>query len=106
MNQKQALATVDSAILKFKRGQVTQLESALGTLLVGRQFGWKVLYLVHDKKTLRRYEEILGVEFRAVLAEEGPLAERSLALRLARKAGNFWKAVKGEIPGIRSPELS
>jgi len=106
MNQKQAIQTADSAVQAFTKGNFGQLESALGALLVGRHFGWKPLYLIHDKKTLRRYEEILGVEFREVLAEVGPLAERSLAFRLAKKAGNFWKAVKGEIPGIRTPDLS
>lgn len=106
MNQKDAIQTVDSAIESLKKGNLGQLESAIGALMVGRHYGWKPLYLIHDKKTLRRYEEILGVEFRDVLAEVGPIAQRSVAYRLALKAGNFWKSVKGEIPGIRTPDLS
>jgi hypothetical protein len=33
------------------------------------------------------------------------MADKSVAWKAARKLSNFWKAVKGEISGIRTPEL-
>ena len=86
------------------RGQLPTLESAIGALVVGRRLGWKVLYLVHDKKTIRKYEEILGIKFREELEPTGDLSEKSLAFRLQKKITNFWKAVSGEMKVVYKGE--
>ena len=85
------------AIAKF-RGDAGDLESALGMLRMGHHYGWKVLYLVHSKATIRKYEGILGVKIRDVFPEEGPSAYRSAAFRLAETVSNFWKFISGELP--------
>ncbi len=104
MNAQDKL-TLIGKVTKSYRGSIHELERAIGVLFLGDEFGWKVLYLCHDKKTLRKYEEILGVDFREIFPERGPLARKSLGLALADKTGEFWKAAKGGIPGIRTPEL-
>lgn len=86
----------DRAITNFS-GTLDELESALGMLRMGHHFGWRVLYLIHSKKTIRKYEEILDIKIRDLFPEEGPSAERSVGLALAKKASNFWKVVSGEI---------
>lgn len=86
----------DKAITHFS-GTLDELESALGMLRMGHHFGWRVLYLIHSKKTIRKYEEILDIKIRDLFPEEGPSAERSIGLALAKKASNFWKVVSGEI---------
>ena len=92
---------------RFKdfRGDITQLERAIGCFVIGRQVGWKVMLLVHDRKTIKLYEELLGLDFKRHLKPEGPLAHKSLAWQLVKKVSSFWKAVKGEIPGVRTPEV-
>jgi hypothetical protein len=85
----------ENAIAGFV-GQLNELESALGMLLMGHHFGWKVLYLIHSKKTIRKYEDILGVKIRDIFPETGPSSYRSTGLTLAMKASNFWKVVSGE----------
>ena len=40
---------MDEAIFNF-RGGIDELEGALGMYMIGRHFGWKVLYLIHTKK--------------------------------------------------------
>ena len=104
MNQRQEREMIDRAIKEF-RGQVPTLESAIGAYLVGKQLGWRPLVLIHEKQTLRKYEKILGISFREELPEVGKMADKSVAWKAARKLSNFWKAVKGEISGIRTPEL-
>ncbi|SBT11131.1 conserved hypothetical protein [Candidatus Propionivibrio aalborgensis] len=84
------------------RGQFDELEAALGMLHLGDHVGWKPLVLIHNKRTIRKYEAILGIEIREFFPPEGPSAERSLGYSLAKKIGNFWKAVSGE---IKSDEL-
>jgi hypothetical protein len=84
------------AVAKFQ-GDMTQLEAALGMLRMGHHFGWKVLYLVHTKQTIRNYEEILGVKVRDIFDETGPSSYRSFGLNLAQRFSNFWKVAGGTI---------
>ena len=63
------------AIAQFK-GQFDELEAALGMLHLGDHIGWKPLVLIHNKRTIRKYEEILGIEIREFFPPEGPSAER------------------------------
>jgi hypothetical protein len=60
-------------------GQFDELEAALGMMLLGRLVGWKVLALIHNKRTIRKYEEILGINIREAFDEEGPLTHKSQA---------------------------
>lgn len=102
MTQDQ-LAKLAAKVVKEYEGDLGQLESAIGMMFVCQQFGWRPMILVHDKKTIRNYERILDIKFREAFEPEGPLAQRSVAYRLATKLGNFWKRVNGEIAGARSP---
>lgn len=85
----------DEAIASFK-GDLTQLESALGMLHMGHHFGWKVLYIIHSKRTIRNYENILGIKIRDIFPETGPSSYRSNGYRAAEAFSNFWKVVGGE----------
>jgi hypothetical protein len=84
------------AFAKFT-GIFDELEAALGMLHLGDHLGWKPLVLIHNKRTIRKYEEILGITIREFFPEEGPSAHRSIGYTIAKKIGNFWKAVSGEI---------
>lgn len=85
-----------NAIARFK-GQFDELEAALGMLHLGDHIGWKPLVLIHNKRTIRKYEEILDIVVRDFFVAEGPSADRSLGYSIAKRIGNFWKAVSGEI---------
>ncbi|SRR5260221_2065527 len=100
-----ALSPAQSAELLKRADKVTsdfvgpfeELESALGMLLIGRLVGWKVLVLIHNKRTLRKYEEILGISIREAFPETGPLTHKSAGYEFVQKLGSFWKAVSGEV---------
>lgn len=87
---------INAASARFS-GVIDELESAIGMLMLGDYFGWKVLVLVHNKRTIRKYEDILGIKVREFFPEEGPIAMRSVGYDLALKLGNFWKAVSGDV---------
>jgi len=76
--------------------QLDELESALGMYMIGFHFGWKVLYVIHSKKTIRKYEVILGISVRDVFDEFGPDAERTNAYKITQAVSSFWKMVSGE----------
>lgn len=76
--------------------QIDELESALGMYMLGHFFGWKVLYLIHSKRTIRKYEDILGIKITEIFEDVGPDADRTNAHKILKAATNFWKAVSGE----------
>lgn len=96
LSQKQEREMVDKAIKDFS-GYMPTLEGAIGAYFVGKTLGWKPMFLIHEKRTIRKYEEILGIEFRKQLPAVGLWAKKSYAWRAMEKISNFWKAVKGEI---------
>ena len=59
-------------------GMFDDLEAALGVLRIGHHLGWRVLVLIHNKRTIRKYEEILGIDVREFFPAEGPSCERSI----------------------------
>ena len=91
------LKRLDVICRDFK-GQFDELEAALGMVVLGRLVGWKVLALIHNKRTIRKYEQILGINIREEFPEEGPLAHKSLAYQTVKAVGKYWKAVSGDEP--------
>jgi len=92
-------------ILKTYKGDITILERAIGAYFIGRRVGWKVMYVLHDVKTLRKYEKILGVNFREEFEEYEDLSTRTRAYQAIQLISNFWKAIKGETPGFEKSPL-
>ena len=91
------IAVTQKAIVNF-RGDLGDLESAIGMYSLGRHFGWKVLYIIHSKKTIRKYEDILGIAVREEFPEIGLDASRSLGFKVLETVSNFWKAISGGEP--------
>jgi hypothetical protein len=105
MDDQKLMAVINRAIDKFD-GDSSQLESAIGALIIGQQVGWKVLMLIHSRSTLKSYSKILGVpDIRKLMDPTGPLSHRSLAWRAVEGTKNFWKVVRGEMGGVKSTQL-
>lgn len=97
-------AVVERAIANFRGGSET-LKSAIGYAFFARRIGWKPALLMHTQRTIKEYDRILGIDSRTFFMEIGPDAKRSVAWVAAESVSNFWKAVKGEIKGVRSTEI-
>lgn len=91
------------AVLQGYAGDLTVLESALGSLLMARFLGWHAVRLFHSGPTIAKYERILSPEgflpfhYRESFEPRTLNATRSNAIRVADAVGNFWAAAKGEI---------
>lgn len=96
----------DRAFDNFK-GLAGNLNSAMGMLHLGKRVGWRTLWIMFDKKTIRRNEEILGVSFKEILPKEGDRTDKSVAWSTYKKLKltNFWKVVSGDIKGVKTPKL-
>ncbi|WP_292995207.1 hypothetical protein [Nitrosomonas sp.] len=83
--------------IKEFRGVGTTLESALGALIMGQYFGWRVLKILHNPLTYRRYEKILGLNFQDVCPETTGYSEtKSVGYAITQKIGSFWAVVMGK----------
>ena len=56
------------------------------------------MYLIHSKKTIKKYEAILGITVQQAFDEHGPHAHRSAGGQAAALRASFWKVVSGEDP--------
>lgn len=95
--QRKQIQEIEDRVIADYKGDITQLEAALGMLRIGHHFGWKVLYVVHSKRTIRNYEQILGVRIRDIFDPEGPSSYRSFGYSIVRDFKNFWKAIGGDV---------
>lgn len=68
--------------------------------------GWRVLVLIHNKRTIRKYEDILDINVREFFPAEASQSHRSVGYSIAKKIGNFWKAVSGDIKIDNRREIS
>lgn len=103
LTDSELVELIDKSIMKF-HGNSEELENAIGALMVGRKIGWRPLFLIHSPKSIKKYETILGTEFRDVMPEVGPKAKHSVAWKIAQTVTNFWKLVKGEIPNVKTSD--
>lgn len=78
-------------------GDIDVLNSALGMLFTGHYYGWRFLYIVHSKRTVRKYEKVLNIKVSEYFEPTGSLSHRSAGLIEANKHSNFWKCVSGDI---------
>ena len=85
---------LENAVKNFQ-GNGTTLESALGAVLMGQMFGWRVLKMIHNPTTYRKYEKILGLKFRDISKEETALSKRNVGMKAADKLKAFWEVVRG-----------
>jgi len=94
--QETQLREIEADAFRHFTGQFDELEKAIGMLRLGHHLGWKPLVVIHSKKTIAKYEEILGIKLRDIFQPEGPSADRSIGYGIAKSVSNFWKAVSGE----------
>ena len=91
---KTDLEKLERKIKKFK-GLGTTLESALGALVVGQYFGWRVLRILHGNHTLDKYQDILGLKFQEVCPEVTELSGKNVGYKASRRIKDFWAVVQG-----------
>jgi hypothetical protein len=89
-------AVIEQAI-RQESYQIDEMESAIGMYAIGFHYGWKVLHLVHTKKTIAKYEALLGIKVREVFDPFGHDADRTNAYKIINSVTNFWKLVSGDV---------
>ena len=69
----------------------TELESAIGALVMGQLFGYRVLELVHSFYTRKKYCEILGIKsLRDFCPAHGPYSDRHYLYRATSRVTDWY----------------
>jgi hypothetical protein len=80
------------------KGDLTDLADSVGALNFGRFYGWKVLSIIYSPLTYRKYQKILGLNFKEVLPEIAEFTERSKGYQLVTTLHDYWQVVNRRIP--------
>lgn len=75
-------------------GQLDHLYQAVGMIVVGRYFGWRVMRLVAPARTWRLATKLFG-DPKLLMPERGRLAHKSVGLKLADRIGDYWGIIRG-----------
>jgi hypothetical protein len=82
-------------LMSTYKGDVTLLGSAVGALVTGRLYGWRVVRLLYSSATYTKYQKLLGIDFKKWCPETTELSGRSAGYRFTLKVGKFWEFVRG-----------
>jgi hypothetical protein len=74
-------------------GDISHLSSAIGAVMLGRVYGWRVIRITTSSKIYTRHQRILALEFKLVLPEETEISRKSIGYMKAKELNNFWDIV-------------
>lgn len=94
MNDQQLLDEIKKVSTGF-HGQIDDLYKAVGMIIVGRLFGWKVMRLASPRSTWVKATKLFG-DPKLMMDDEGELAHKSFALNLIKDTTEFWDYVRGD----------
>jgi hypothetical protein len=106
LERESELVRIEREALANYRGGFDDFELAIAILRTGDYMGWKPLVLIHNKRTIRKAEEILNINIREFFPPEGSIAERSVGYLIAKKLKKFWKVVSGDVKVEDRREIS
>jgi hypothetical protein len=75
-------------------GQLDDLYAVIGMLVVGRQYGWKVMRLVSRRGHWGIATKLFG-DPKELMPERGRFWEKSVGLVFVDKAGDYWSFIRG-----------
>lgn len=96
MTDEELLKKIDYVCANFV-GQLDDLQAAVGMLVTGRLFGWRVIRLISSRRHWSVACNLFG-DLKELLPERGVLAHKSAGLVIVDKAGDYWEYVKGHKP--------
>lgn len=80
-------------------GQLDDLYAAVGMIVVGRRYGWRVMRLVSSRRHWMVATRLFG-DPKQLMKERGRCYEKSLGCQLIDKAGGYWDYIKGNKPQL------
>jgi hypothetical protein len=76
------------------KGQLDDLYKAVGMLVVGRLFGWRVMRLVASRSVWSKASKLFG-DPKQLMEPEGRLAYKSCGLNAIKTVSEYWDVING-----------
>lgn len=95
MNDQELMKKIDEVSEAF-HGQIDDLQAAVGLVMVGRVYGWRVIRLASSRRHWMVACKLFG-DLKEILPERTAFSDKSLALRVVDKAGDYWDFVAGNV---------
>lgn len=95
MTDEELMKNIDEVSKNFK-GQLDDLYLAVGMIVVGRLFGWRVIRLTASRSQWARAIKYFG-DLKTLMPERGKYAHRSVGLKIVDDVGKYWDVVKGVV---------
>lgn len=95
MTDEELLKHIDDVSSNFK-GDISHLSQAIGAIMLGRLYGWRVIRIITTSKSYTRHQRVLGLDFKQVLPEETELSRKSVGYTMAKKLDKFWDVVNSK----------
>ena len=86
-------------VSKGFRGQIDDLSQAVGLMVLGRLFGWRVMRLVSSRRCWSVTTKLFG-DPKDLLPERGRYAHKSLGLMISDRLGAYWDFIRGSRDAI------
>lgn len=86
-------------VTKNFRGQIDELALAVGLMVLGRLFGWRVMRLVLSRRAWSMATKLFG-DPKELLPERGRYAYKSVGLLISDELGSYWELVRGSRDAI------
>jgi len=102
MTDEEMNALIDKVSSEFT-GQIDDLSAAIGILVLGRLYGWRVMRLVSNRRHWAVANKIFG-DMKKLLPERGKYAHKSIGLKIADKFGDYWALIRGSVKVIPEKE--
>lgn len=94
---EQLIELIDSVSANYK-GDSHVLFGAIGALMVGRLYGWRVIRVFLSTTTYAKYQKVLGISFKDYMPPETELSDRAFAYKVIKDLKSFWGIVRGQVP--------
>jgi hypothetical protein len=92
MNDKELMEKIEGATRAYQ-GDIGYLYEAVGMVVIGRLFGWRVMRLVSSNRCWIHAKTLLG-DPKGLMPERGPCYDKSVGMRFIDKTGDYWDYIK------------
>jgi hypothetical protein len=93
INDEELNAKIEKVCEEFT-GQLDDLYAAVGMVVVGRRYGWRVMRLVAPRRHWTVATRLFG-DPKQLMRERGRLYSKSVGCSLIDKAGDYWGIISG-----------
>jgi len=92
MTDEELMKKIEDVTKNYK-GDINHLYEAVGMIVIGRLFGWRVMRLVTPGRTWIDVKKLFG-DPKELMQEKERYYDKSLGAKVVDKMGNYWEVIR------------